>query len=102
MIRINEDPLYTMPFFAHTDSSKNAGDRGRDKKEKTGAESLFKAAVKSADVFGDRRSNAKARPCCFIPQGYNEIHLEDRNNALLCRAKFWPRSPVCMCLYLEK
>lgn len=81
----------------------HVGDDGKKEKKKTEkTEYLSKTAVKSLEFFSDRHHNINARHCCFITQGYNETHLDVRNNALLCLAKLEPKSQFCMCLYLEK
>ena len=49
---------------------------------------------KSWELSRDRHHNINTRHCCFITQGYNEIHLEERNNALLCLAKFGPNLSI--------
>lgn len=65
------------------------------KRKKTGkAEYLSKTAVKSLAFFSDRHHNINARHCCFRTQGYNETHLDEGNNALLCLAKLEPKISV--------
>lgn len=95
--------ILCMQGFMSIITSKDAGDDGRKEKKNTGeTEYLFKNVVKSLEFFGDRHHNINARHCCFITQVYNGLHFEERNNTLLCLAKFWPKSQLCMCLYLEK
>ena len=76
---------------------------GRKEKKKTArTECLSKTEVKSLAFFEDGHYNANAGHCCSTTGGCNETHLGERNNALLCLAKFGPKSPFCMCLCLEK